>query len=184
MCLPPAESRVAPSRLTFRLSTVAFVAAGFLAGLALGLVGAHAGVEADAPLADLADADAARARYGDALVVHGRVVERTIGAETAPGSTTLTYFVDIDDGSDRARFPIPRQSYDDLAENTWITLPLRWEDDGYVAGAPEGAIQPWMWTAAFVAAALAGVGGVASRVNERGISLKRRGDVVEIRAER
>lgn len=173
-----------PSRFTFRLSTVAFVAAAFLAGLGLGLVGAHAGVEADLPLADLADAEAARARHGDEIVVHGRVVERVVAADTAPGATTFTYLVGLDDGTARRHFPVPRQSYDDLVENTWVTLPLRWQDGVYVAAAPEGAIQPWMWTAAFVAAGIAMVGAIASRVTERGISLKRRGDVVEIRAER
>lgn len=175
---------VPPSRLTFRLSTLAFVAAAFLGGLGFGLIGAHAAVEADLALAELEDPAAAHARHGDDVVVHGLVFEKSVDAEAEPGATTFTYVIVLDDGSARVRFPVPRQSHESLEQKEWVTLPLRWDGKTYVAGAPEGAIQPWMWTASFVAAALAGAAGVASRVNERGVSLKRRGDVVEIRAER
>jgi len=167
--------------LSIRLSTVAFVAAAFLGGLSAGLVGAHAVVESDAPLAEVGDPAALRGAHGDRVKVHGLVVDHRIDAGDGPGATTFTYNLVLDDGTARREFAVPRPDYDRTLDGRWIVIPLRWTGSDYEAGPPERAIQPWMWRTTLLLGAATVVAGAASRVFEKGIVMKRRGDFVELR---
>lgn len=164
------------------MSTVAFVAACFLGGLAGGLDLARDHLEADATLAELDDPATLRGNAGDRVLVHGRVVDRRIETSSTPTATTFTYLVALEDGTARREFVVPGTEYDRLGEGRWIVLPLAWDAGEYVAEPPARAVQPWTVWASGSLAAVALVVGLVSRLSDAGVGLARRGDVVELYA--